>query len=144
MHPTYPLTQSNLYESLCLYVYMYVCMYVCLYVCMSVRMYVCMSIVCMSVCLSHFFWKPYILLLIHLTDILKKYQIFQLKIKNILSLKKIQKSSMSIYKSWFSTVSFEICQNIHFTNIPIKYKIFYIKKIIMFCIEKIQKSSLFL
>ena len=30
----------------------------------------------MFVCLSHFFNKPYILLLIHLTDILIKYKIF--------------------------------------------------------------------
>ena len=31
-------------------------------------------------------------------------------------------------KSWFSTISFYICQNIHFTDILIKYKIFYIKE----------------
>ena len=49
-----------LYESL----FLYVCMYVCWYV-----MYVCLSV-------CHTFLKPYILQLIHFTDILIKYKIF--------------------------------------------------------------------
>ena len=31
--------------------------------------------------------------------------------------KSFQKSSLFLNKSWFSTVSFHICQNIHFTNL---------------------------
>ena len=45
---------------------------------MTVRMSVCMS-VRMSVYRSHFFLNPYILQLIHTTDILIKYKIFLTK-----------------------------------------------------------------
>ena len=39
------------------------------------------------------------------------------KYKNFLSKKETQKSSLFLYKSWFSTISLNICQSIHFTDI---------------------------
>ena len=49
-----------------------------LWIASSVWMYVCLS-VCMYVGLSHLFWNPYILQLIHFTVILMKYKIFSIK-----------------------------------------------------------------
>ena len=51
---------------------------------------------------------------------------FTLKNKNFCIWKNL-KSSLFLYKSWFFTISFYICQNIHIQNIFIKYEIFYFK-----------------
>ena len=72
--------------------------FVCMSVCMSVGMYVC-RYVCLCVCLSHFFLNPYILQLIHFTDILLKYKILNKKIRIFLLKYFIQKSSLFIDKS---------------------------------------------
>ena len=71
-------------------------------------MYVCLSV-------TLFFWKPYILQHVHFLDILFKYKIFKKKSKiGVFKKKFFQKSSLLLYKSWFSTVSFYICHNIYF------------------------------
>ena len=44
--------------------------------------------------------------------------------------------SVSVYKSWFSTIQFYICQNIHFTDIP-KLRFFY--HISISCIQRYLK-----
>ena len=98
--------------------------------------------VCMSVCLSHFFWNPYILQLIHSTYILIKYNIFRIKKIRIFFSFFFQKSSLFIDKSWVLTSSFYICQNIYFADILIKHKIFLVKK--TFFLYFFLKSSLFL
>ena len=53
-------------------------------------------------------------------------------------------SSLFLYKSWISTISFFICQNIHFIDIRIIYKIFFIKNMNFLFAIFFQRSSLFL
>ena len=73
--------------------------------------------------MSHFFWNPYILQLIHFTDKLIKYKIFQIKKYEFFVEYFFQKSSLLIYKPWVFTISFYISQNIHFADLVlIKYK----------------------
>ena len=86
-----------------------VCLYVFLYVCMYVRMYV-----------SHTFIEN---LIFYNLYILQIYFVIRIKKIRILCFIEIKKSSLFLDKSWFSTISLYICQNIHFTNILIKYKI---------------------
>ena len=66
-----------------------------------------LSNVCIGICIVN----------IHFTDLFLKYKIFKIKMYEVVVF-------VSIYESWFSTISLYICQNIHLTNILIKDKIF--------------------
>ena len=59
------------------------------------------------------------ILYVHFTDSFIKYKIFKIKIYKLLFEKKVQKSSLFLYRSWFSTISCYISKSIHFTDIHI-------------------------
>ena len=62
------------------------------------------------------------ILYVHFTDSFITFKIFKIKIYKLLFEKKVQKSSLFLYRSWFSTISCYISKNIHFTDVHIKCK----------------------